>query len=197
MEKGFLFTIRELILNPGKSIQTFLNEDRNRLVKPIAFLVITSLIYSVINNFFRFEDNYVTFSGDTGSATLLIFNWVQSNYGFANIIMALFIAGWVKLFFRKHPFNIFEILVLLCYVMGMAMLVFSVFGALQNMIPIELMQIASLVGFVYMTWAIGQFYGKRAFVNYVKAFFAYILGMITVSILMVLIGTVIDLVILR
>jgi len=48
-EKGFLLTIRELAINPGKSIKDFLNEDRNRLVKPVVFLILTSLIYTIIN----------------------------------------------------------------------------------------------------------------------------------------------------
>jgi hypothetical protein len=36
-EKGFLFTIRELLTKPGKNIRDFLREDRNRLVKPVVF----------------------------------------------------------------------------------------------------------------------------------------------------------------
>ena len=192
-EKGFLFTIRELATNPGKNIKDFLNEDRNRLVKPIVFLVVTSLIYSVSNSIFSFEDSYIKYTDVKESATLSIFQWVQGNYGYANIIMAFFIGAWTKLFFRKHEVNIFEILVLLCFVMGMGMLVYSVFGTVQSLINIDLMQIAGIVGFIYSSWAIGQFYGKGKFVNYVKAFLAYIVGMITFTLTAILIGTIIDL----
>lgn len=192
-EKGFLFTVRELASNPGISIKGFLNEDRNRLVKPIVFLVVTSLIYTVFNKIFLFEDGYVQFSDNTDSATLSIFEWVQRNYGYANIIMAIFIAAWIKLFFRKRDVNIFEILVLLCFIMGMGMLIYAVFGVIQSLMDFNIMQAAGVVGFIYLTWAIGQFYGKGKVVNYVKAFSAYILGMITFSITAILIGTVIDL----
>jgi hypothetical protein len=192
-EKGFLFTIRELATNPGKNVKDFLNEDRNRLVKPIVFLIITSLIYTVLNNIFNFEDSYVKYSDNKESATLSIFKWIRGNYGYANIIMAFFIGAWTKLFFRKHEFNIFEILVLLCFVMGMGMLIYSVFGTIQSLMDFNLMQIAGIIGFIYLTWGIGQFYGKGKFVNYVKAFFAYILGMITFSLTAIIIGTIIDL----
>lgn len=193
-EKGFLFTIRELATNPGRSIKDFLNEDRNRLVKPIVFLVVTSLIYTVFNNIFLFEDSYVKFSSDNvESATLSIFKWIQGNYGYANIIMAFFIGAWIKLFFRKHEFNIFEILVLLCFVMGMGMLIYSIFGVIQSLTSFALMQIAGIIGFIYLTWSIGDFYGKGKIINYVKAFFAYILGMLTFSITAIIIGTIIDL----
>lgn len=192
-EKGFLFTICELATNPGKSIKDFLIEDRNRLVKPVVFLIVTSLIYTLLNKIFHLEDGYVQFSGNGDSATLSIFKWVQENYGYANIIMAIFIAVWVKLFFRKYEVNIFEILVLLCFVIGMGMLIYSVFGIAQSLIGYNLMQVSGIVGFIYLTWAIGQFYGKGKLLNYVKAFSAYILGMISFSITAILIGTLIDL----
>jgi hypothetical protein len=192
-EKGFLFTVRELATNPGRSIKDFLNNDRNRLVKPVVFLIVMSLIYSVFNKIFHFEDGYVQFSGNKDAATPSISKWIQENYGYANIIMAIFIAGWVKLFFRKRDVNIFEILVLLCFVMGMGMLIYAIFGVVQNLINFNLMQVAGIVGFIYLTWAIGQFYGKGKIVNYVKAFSAYILGMIAFTITAILIGSVIDL----
>jgi len=191
-EKGFLLSIRELLTNPGKSVQDFLREDRNRLVKPIVFLIVTSLVYTLSNNIFLFDDGYVKFADDKESSTHLIFKWIQGNYGYSNIIMAIFIAGWIRLFFRKREFNIFEILVLLCFVMGMGMLIYAIFGIIQSFIDSNLMQIAGVVGFIYLTWAIGQFYGKEKFINYVKAFFAYILGMVTFALLAILIGTIID-----
>jgi len=192
-EKGILFTVHKLATNPGKSINDFLKEDRNRLVKPVVFLIITSLIYTIFNKIFHFEDGYVQFSGNSESATQTISKWIQENYGYANIIMAVFIAGWIKLFFRKHEINIFEILILLCFVMGMGMLIYAVFGVIQSFMDFNLMQVAGIVGIIYLTWAIGQFYGKRKFVNYAKAFSAYILGMISFSIMAILIGSLIDL----
>lgn len=191
-DKGFFYTIRELAINPGENVKAFLKEDRNRLVKPIVFLIITSLIYTLFNNIFQFEDGYINFTGEQESFTLSIFNWVQGNYGYANIIMALFIGAWTKLFFRKHAFNFFEILVLLCFIMGMGMLVYSVFGTIQSLIDYELMQLAGIVGFIYLTWAMGQFFGKDKFVNYLKAFSAYLLGMLTFTISLLLIGSIID-----
>ncbi|MGE0930889.1 DUF3667 domain-containing protein [Peijinzhouia sedimentorum] len=194
LEKGFLLTVRELATNPGKSIKDFLNKDRNRLVKPIIFLIVTSLIYSALANIFQFEDGYASFSDTKESTTLTIFNWVQNNYGYANIILTIFIGSWIKIFFRKHNTNIFEILVLLCYVMGMGMLIYSVFGIVQGLTSFNLMQIAGIIGFLYLTFAIGQFFGKGTFINYVKALFAYILGMLTFAITTLIIGNMIDLI---
>ncbi len=192
-ERGILYTIRKLITNPGQNIISYLTENRNRLIKPIIFIIVTSLVYSICNTFFHFEIDYVNKLDNNKSATSTISKWIQGHYGYANIIMAIFIALWTKLFFRKYKFNIFEILILLCFVMGMGMLFLAVFGIIQSLTGINLILIASIICFVYTTWAIGQFYEKGKIINYVKAFFAYMLGMITFFVVAILIGTIVDL----
>lgn len=192
-ERGILYTIRELLINPGENVRNYLSDNRSRLVKPIIFIIVTSLIYTFINHLFQFEDGYVKYFDGKRSTTTQIFEWIQGHYGYANIIMGVFIALWTKLFFKKHHFNFFEILILLCFVMGIAMLIFSFFGIMQGFINIKLMQVASFFGFVYMTWAVGNFFGKKKVINYVKALFAYILGMLTFFMIAILSGSLIDL----
>lgn len=132
-EKGILHTIKELAIRPGKSIKEFLTENRHRLIKPIIFIIITSLIYTLVNNIFNFEQGYINYEGQVQSNITTIFQWISSNYGYANIIMAVFIALWLKLFFRKSPYNFFEVLILLCFLIGMGMLIFSIFGVFESL----------------------------------------------------------------
>lgn len=193
-ERGILYTIKELFIRPGKNVRDYLTENRSRLVKPIIFIIVASLIYSLCNSFFHFEDGYMNYSDSKLTTTTKIFIWIQGHYGYANIIMGIFIALWIKLFFRKGTYNFFEILILLCFVMGIGMLIFSLFGIAQGLLHIKLMQIAGIAGFIYTTWAIGQFYGKAKVLNYVKSFFAYLLGMITFVLAAILIGNAIDLI---
>ncbi len=193
-QKGILYTIKELLIRPGQSIRTFISEDRNRLVKPIMFILITSLIYTILLSIFHFEDGYLSYSGDKESTTLKIFKWVQGNYGYSNIVMSIFIGLWLKILFRKYPFNFFEIIILLCFVMGVGMLIYSAFGIVQGLTHINLMQFGAFVGFVYTTYAVGQFFEKRKLLSYVKAFFAYILGMLTFTFIAVGAGILIDLI---
>lgn len=194
-ERGILYTIRELLINPGKNIRRYLTENRSRLVKPIIFIIVTSLIYSIAINIFHIEEAYVKFEGQGAnlSTPKKVFTWIQGHYGYANIIMGIFIAFWVKVFFKKYQFNYFEILIMLCFVMGIAMLIFSVFAILEGLTAIKVSQIGGIIGIIFCTWAIGQFFAKDKFFNYVKAFFAYILGMITFTFLAFLLGISIDL----
>ena len=196
-ERGILFTVKELFLNPGQNIKNYLSENRSRLVKPIIFIILTSLIYSITINIFHIEEQYIKFDGegDKLATTKKIFLWIQGHYGYANIIMGLFIAFWTKLFFKKYKYNFFEILIVLCFVMGIAMLIFSLFAMFEGITNLKISQIGGIMGVIYCFWAIGQFFGKNKIFNYVKALFAYILGMITFTILAILLGISIDLVI--
>jgi len=192
-ERGILFTIRELLLNPGRNIRNYFTHNRTRLVKPIIFIIVTSLIYTILNHFFHIEDGYVKYHEAKQSTTGSIVKWLQDHYGYANIIMGVFIALWLKLFFRKYNYNFYEILIMLCFVMGMGMLIFSVFVIVEGLTNFHLMTIAGIIGIAYCTWAIGQFFYSKNVVSYVKVLGAYILGMITFWILPVIFGTLIDL----
>jgi len=192
-EKGILYTIKELLIKPGASVKDFLAENRSRLVKPIIFIIITSLIYTLITHFFHIEDEYINFGRDKDSAVTAISSWIQNHYGYANILMGFFIAFWLKVFFRRHDYNFFETLILLCFVMGMGMLIFSAVALVEGITKIKLMQFAGAFGTIYLIWAIGQFYHKNKAGSYIKALIAYILGMMTFALIVVLIGFLIDL----
>lgn len=194
-ERGILYTIKELITSPGQNIRNYLTENRSRLVKPIIFIIVSSLIYSISNHFFHFQDGYINYLDSQKTSTSTISKWVQMNLGYSNIMMGIFIALWTKLFFRKRDYNIFEILILLCFVMGIGMLIYAIFGVVYGLTHLNIMQFAGIAAFMYSTWAIGQFYDRGKASSYVKAFLAYIFGMMTFSLAILLVGTLIDLVI--
>lgn len=75
-ERGILYTIKELLIRPAKNVRTFITENRSRLVKPVIFIIVTSLIYSLISSLFQIEDDYVNFQEEEVSTTGLIFQWV-------------------------------------------------------------------------------------------------------------------------
>jgi len=192
-EKGVFYTIKELLVRPGQNIREYISENRNRLVKPIVFIIFSSLIYTLIEHYLQIRDVYVGYEGPEENTTSTIFKWIQGNYGYANIIMGFFITVWTRLLFRKHHYNFYEILTLLCYVMGMVMLIFSLFAAIEGLTKIGFMQYASFVGVVYTSWAIGHFFEKKI-TNYLKAFTAYMLGTSTFAFTVFLLGTLIDLI---
>lgn len=191
-EKGIFHTIKELLIRPGQNVRQFITENRSRLVKPIIFIIITSLLYTLINNSFHIEEGYINIKNTKQSATVLIFTKLQNYYGYANILLGGYIALWIRIFFRKYDYNFFELLILLCFVMGMGMLIFSVFALIEGLTKLNLMMPTGIIALIYCSWAIGQFFNQKKAINYLKAFASYILGMLTFYISLALIGFLID-----
>jgi hypothetical protein len=192
LDKGILYTIKELLIRPGDAVHEFLRTDRNRIVKPVIFIIVASLVYSILRQLLHFEDNYINYGDAKQSTTLVLFTWISENYGYANLIMGLFIAFCTKLLFRKYDYNVFEILILLCFVMGMGMLVLAVFGALEGLFGFQALQLGGMVFIVYAAWAIGQFFKKKSILSFFKALAAYFLGMILFFLTVFLLGWFID-----
>lgn len=190
--KGIFFTISELLLRPGKTVRSYLQKDRSRLVKPIVFVIVCSFFYSIIQQILHFEDGYVGYSLEKESTITSIFNWVSENYGYSNLIMGIFIAFWIKIFFRKYKFNFYEILILLCYVMGLGMLIFAIFGIIDSLFDLKIMDKGYFIGVIFILWAIVNFFDSKKFINYPKAIFSYSLGMIMFMLGIYLIGGIID-----
>lgn len=194
-ERGILYTIKELLINPGSCIRNFISKSRSRLVKPIIFIIITSLIYTLINNFFHIEDTYIKQDGiPTDSTYFKILNWMQTHYGYMNIISAAFIALWLKIFFKKYDYNFFELIIMLCFILGITMLIFAIFGLITGLTGINLFAVAGILGFVYAIYGIGNFYKKGKVSSYLKASGSYVLGFITMFLAVGIIGFVVDLI---
>jgi RNA polymerase subunit RPABC4/transcription elongation factor Spt4 len=195
--KGMMYTIKRVLISPGDSVRHFLTEDRYRFVKPITFLFITSLIFTLVCHFFHFaaEDFYLQQPEIEIPTTNLLINWIIDYQGYASIIIGLFLAFFVKLFFRKSKSNLFEIFILLCFISGITSLFSSVIFILQGLTGISLTNTSVLITMIYSVWAIGQFFDKRKAASYIKAFLSCVLGFLIFGILVAFVGMFIDLVI--
>lgn len=195
LQKGFFFTIKELFIRPGQNIKRFISEDRNRLVKPIMFILICSLTYTIIEQIFEFKDGYIDLQFDgSDSAISLIFQWITQNYGYSNILMSVFVAIWIKIFYRKYNYNFYEILILLLFISGMEMMIASFLGILESLTKIPILSFGIYFISIYAFWATAQFFDKRKILNYLKAPISYFLGLITFFLVAIGIGLLIDLI---
>ena len=181
-EKGFLFTMRELLFRPGMAVKEYVSENRSRLVKPIIFIIVTSLIYTLIAHLFHIEKNILNISTSETSTEMAIsklgaftLRLCQHYYGTLYRLLA-------KAFLQKnHDVNFFEILILLCFVMGIGMLFFALSVFMSGLTGKNLNTIFGIIIFIYLAWAIGQFFNHKKTFSYIKAGSAYILGFSTFS----------------
>lgn len=192
-EKGFLFTIKSLLLRPGKSIREFLFVDRANYVKPILFLIITSVLFSLIIHwvdagfsFFNI-DAVIPLKGKLRSKE--IGEWTNTHIGYSQLIMGIFIAFWIKILFKKFQYNIYEILVLLSFVLGEALLILGLLLVIAYLTKSSVIGLISIIMyFAYIIWAIGQFFGEKKIINYIKSILAYLLGNVTYMMTLILIA---------
>lgn len=191
-EKGILYTIRELLIRPGENIRRFLTEDRSRLVKPVIFLVISSLLYTLVTHFFHLEKDHIVSDAAKYATFAAITEWIEDHYGYANIIMGLFIGGWLRLFMRKSVYNFYEILIALCFVIGTGMLIYTVFVLVQGFSGINMKLVSECVTLIYCMWAIGQVLGGKKVKGYVLCLVGYLLGMVSFWMAVGLLSMIVD-----
>lgn len=193
VDRGFLYTAKELLIRPGNAIKGFLLEDRRRLTKPIVYLIFTSVIFALIMYSFNIKYSYLNINRiqvlQDKVSMGMVGEWLNNNIGYTNLILGCFFAFWIRIFFRKHDINFYEIIVMLCFVLGEATLIFSLFILLGKLTSIDLISVgAVLLFFVYVIWAIGHFFGKRKLVNYIKSLIIFILGHISYLLVFIIIG---------
>ena len=198
-KNGLLYTIKKMLISPGKSVRHYLEEDRKPFVRPIVFVIITSLIFAFVDFFFpafgglrasypnsTFFINPFFISGFSTASAVLI--WIAEASAYTTLLLGLFVALAAKLFFRKSGYNFVEIFVLLCYVCGIAMLFLSVGAIIPHFFDFNIytIRISERIAIIYLVWAVGQFFDKeqgwtkRNIIKkgwiYIRAFLSYYIG---------------------
>lgn len=198
-EKGFIYTVKELAIRPGHVIRQYLMEDRQRITKPITFLILTSLIYTLVSHYFKSDLIHTgmmkSMYGDSYIFELSV--WVQQHYGYANLLMLVPITFWTKLLFDKYQYNTYETFVVTSLIMAEGMLLYTLQVLLNFVFPKVILLnelITAVVLFFYVGWAIGKFYGGTRS-SYWKALFSYFLGVITFQILIFVFGFLADIIV--
>lgn len=196
LESGFLFTVKQLFIRPGKLVRSFIFEDRSKITKPIIFLIFSATLFTVVFHFFHIKYEFFSLNQKIGNIDQYLekkalSEWVNNHIGYSSLIIGFFIALWLKVFFIKHNYNIYEITVLLCYSFGQTLLIIVVFSLLEFLLKIKLITIIGVfTGYFYTFWSIGQFFGEKKIINYVKTILCCILGAISFRLILILLATI-------
>jgi len=184
IDKGFLYTIKSLLLQPGTSIRNFIYFDRKKMMKPLIFLTLCSAIFLLSAHwtgisYSMFELKSFTISGkkfETGKLS----NWLNENVAYLNIIVAIYSSLWARLFFKNSGFNIYEIATAMFYIFGQTILILTffilIYIPLNSYINSSLLIIPILI---YTTFAIQKFFTiekKLKFLNILKSVIVYFFG---------------------
>lgn len=206
INRGLLFTIRELFLRPGLSIRNYLEGKRKPYFKPIAYAFTLSTIYFLFARLFGSETFINAFAtGWSNGATdqeingrgVELLNWFVANYGYTVLLLLPVFALASHLAFRKFRLNYLEHMVLNAYITGHQALLSVLFVILAAMIgEHDYLDIASLtVTIAYSTWVFWQFFAdaSRAGV-FVRTFLTYLLYLVLATVftgLVFILGTIV------
>lgn len=193
IEKGFLFSVKELITRPGDSIREYIILDRSKHMKPIPFVIFSALLYTFIAHYFKPKELTTVDDFVKDSYVLVIRHWIDTHYGYTYILMSVFIAGWTKILFKKYGYNFYEIMTLLCYVLGQGMLFTMLELPLHQYINQHVFNVLAIgTTLIYPTIAIGQFFDKSKAINYLKGFLTFLLGHLSFYFVVLGIGFLLD-----
>ncbi|RYE18450.1 MAG: DUF3667 domain-containing protein [Sphingobacteriaceae bacterium] len=197
-EYGIFYTIRELLLRPGKTIKGFLDGQRVRLFKPVLFLLVTTsvtaLFVALKNKVFHLpaaDPSHLAKQKPLAELT----HFIQSHPGLSLLILVPFISLINQWFFRKQKYNYWENMVINTYVIGNLNLIYIVGKFLEVLIfrtnERNIIRVAmELCFFGYMVWVYFQVYrgGEALWKTWVKCLLAPVAAFIMIVILLVLFG---------
>jgi len=184
-QSGILFSIRELLLRPGSTIRTFIQVDRNLLVKPILFILLSSFLYTLVIRAFDFQTGNITITEGDASELGGLMDALESYYGYFNLLIGLFIALWIKLLFRRFNYTLFEILILMCYTLGVGTLFHALFGLAEGITGWEVERLGAAFSLIYFVVAGRSFFEGVGFGGVLKLLLAYMLGSLVMIFLVI------------
>lgn len=196
LESGFLYTVKELFFRPGKLVRSFILADRTKATKPLIFLIFSATLFTLLFHFFHTEYHFFSLNQEIGNVDQylkkeMISNWVNSHIGYTSLFIGFLISLWISLFFKKHGYNIYEITVLLCYSIGQSFLIVCLFALTGQLFKSNVIaNIGVFAAYLYVFWSIGQFFGEKKIINYIKSFSCCLLGAVSFRLILILLANI-------
>ena len=193
LDRGFLFTVKELFLRPGHSIREFLEGRRKSHYKPFAYLIVTFTLYS-LSAYLMERGTYIddllfgfkTRMADNGQSTdVPTLDWISKNQVYVTLLILPVFSLASYLAFIRSSYNYFEHLVLNLYITGQQMVIylFLVFVFFEDNF---MAGIPTLIGFLYSLWVYHQFFdNKRTSVKLGLITLAYLIFAFIITTLLV------------
>ena len=123
-DEGFFFTLKQLFTHPGKFIREYLEGKRINRTKPISFVIITAGIYSFLYIYFDISLAPNPAGTEASEIDSVKFNhWIFNHFSLVEVLLLPLFAIASYLSFLKSKYNIFEHIILNCYVFGQRTLV--------------------------------------------------------------------------
>ncbi len=178
IEKGILFTIKELFTRPGNSIREFLHGKRVKHFKPISFVILLAGIYGLLSHYFDINllsNNFeVTGSGEKFNQTKATIEnmseWISQHYSILVLLQIPIFSIGTYLCFRNIGYNFIEHLVLNTFIAGQKLIIHIIVFPLYyffNNTPLlkATARITDFIGYTIAVWTLFQLFNELSFLQ--------------------------------
>jgi len=175
-QQRIFFTLAELFVRPGNSIQEFLDGKRKRHFKPIAYVLTWSTVYFVVTQIAdqnTWVEDVITgwMNGATGEKSAAeiprTVTWFSKNYAYATLLLLPVFSLASYLAFLKFGRNYLEHIVLNSYITGQQAIFYALFAIAGTVIESDAKEMLPfLVAVLYTFWVFWQFFpeGNRVMI---------------------------------
>jgi len=189
INRGLFYTLRELFVRPGHSVNEFLTGRRKNHFKPVAYVFTFSTLYFLISRLVGgntlMNDVVSGFSiasngSESGNEVPSILTWLSENYAYATLLLVPIFSLASYLSFSGSGRNYLEHIVLNSYVTGQQAILYSIFLLLKTFIISKYLElIPVLISISYSFWVFWQFFIKgNRIINILRSVLTYVLYLI-------------------
>ncbi len=196
IERGFLFTMKALIINPGTAVSEYISGKRVRYSNPFKYLLVLVTIYAVCTISLELVErdlestynlNYrgdvvdtgvdpekSQFLEDVGKVTPFFLKYIN----FFQILVIPLISVFSYLFFKKAGYNFAENIIFNTYLIAQGSLIGILFAPLHYLFPgvLILSGLQYVTWTAYYVWACVQFFRSKSLSGILKSLLTFILG---------------------
>lgn len=200
LDKGILYTAKELFTRPGNSIREFIEGKRVKHFKPISLVIVLAGIYGVLFHFFKINlfANYVVINGSGEKINHLneivthTSEWISQHYSILALLQIPVFAVGTYIGFKKAGYNFIEHLVINAFLVGQRLILhivvfplYYIYNGTSALISMD--RVVDFIGYALAIWALIQL-----FKNQKKRLLKTILSLVisTILIFVVLIGAI-------
>ena len=175
IDKGILFTTKELFTRPGNSIKEFIEGKRIKHFKPFSFVIVLAGIYGFLSHYFNINmlsNIYqITGSGEkfnhVKETVEKMSEWLSVHYSIVALIQIPVFTIGSYLSFRKAGYNFMEHLVIHTFLTGQRLLLhifsFPLYYAFNNTPKLIITdRVIDVIGYLFLGWALIQFFNKMS-----------------------------------
>ncbi len=191
MDKGFLYNLKSLVLNPKRITSDYINGKRKGILNPVSFLILSITFYLVMITFFKMPrplgEKEVILGTTYGKFGYVIGKFITTNLKFFWILSIIPLATSIQLIFKKY--NLIENLAISSFIMGLAILASGI-GYLFFRIPI----IFDPVLYLVIMWLVYKVFNEpknrsEVFILAASVLFLFILHLALIMTIIGMIGS--------